>query len=107
MVTAGGEVGNDFGGVMPRRFDHIDLRVRSLGEVGAFYRRLLPALGFRRDISTGPWLEFQSGGTGEVAEFFGIVESPDHAPNVFFEDPGGTRLEICQRRRSARWLSAE
>jgi catechol 2,3-dioxygenase-like lactoylglutathione lyase family enzyme len=34
-----------------QRFDHIDLRVRSLAEARAFYETLPPALGFGRDAS--------------------------------------------------------
>ena len=33
---------------MSRRFDHIDLRVPDLTQVTDFYRKLLPALGFKR-----------------------------------------------------------
>ena len=36
---------------MPRRYDHIDLRVRSLSEARRFYEVLLPALGFTRDTT--------------------------------------------------------
>jgi hypothetical protein len=36
---------------MPLRFDHVDLRVRSLAEARPFYERLLPALGFMQDMT--------------------------------------------------------
>jgi len=35
---------------MRRRYDHIDLRVRSLSEARRFYEALLLALGFTRDV---------------------------------------------------------
>jgi hypothetical protein len=40
---------------MRRRYDHIDLRVRSLAEARPFYETLLPALGLTRNVrmSTG------------------------------------------------------
>jgi predicted lactoylglutathione lyase len=67
---------------MPRLFfDHIDLRVRDLERVRPFYERLLPALGFTKNISSGPWLEFQAGEGPEAIEFFGLTESPSHVPN--------------------------
>jgi len=65
---------------MPRLFDHIDLRVRNLEKVRAFYETLLPALGFTRDARIEGWLQFEAA-YADVTEFFGIVESPDHSPN--------------------------
>ena len=65
---------------MPRKFDHFDLRVRSVEEVRHFYESLLPALGFTRDARIEGWLQYE-GGEAEVTEFFGITESPDHRPN--------------------------
>jgi hypothetical protein len=41
---------------MRRRYDHIDLRVRSLAEARPFYETLLPALGFTRDVRIEHWL---------------------------------------------------
>lgn len=129
---------------MPRRYDHIDLRVRSLAEVRPFYEMLLPALGFTRDAGVEGWLTYEVPGTDGAAEFFGMTESPGHVPNecriafwaestgevdrlarvavragarniegpgfhegpgyyaVFFEDPGGNRLEICHRTAEAK-----
>ena len=66
---------------MPRRFDHIDLRVSSLAKVKDFYDTLLPALGFTKDVSTGPWFEYQAGEGPEAIDFFGMMESPAHVPN--------------------------
>lgn len=63
-----------------RRFDHIDLRVPRLADVAAFYEVLLPALGFSRRAAVEGWLQFEAA-DGDVTEFFGVTESPDHAPN--------------------------
>lgn len=65
---------------MPRRFDHIDLRVSRLADVIPFYQALLPALGFTRRVAVEGWFQFEAEGDG-VTEFFGIVESPSHTPN--------------------------
>lgn len=66
---------------MRRRFDHIDLRVRSLAEVKDFYATLLPALGFTKNANQGPWFEYQAGEGPEAIDFFGMMESPSHIPN--------------------------
>ncbi|HET6408951.1 MAG TPA: VOC family protein [Chthoniobacteraceae bacterium] len=65
---------------MARILDHIDLRVRRLANVQAFYEALLPALGFTRDASIEGWFQFEAD-SGAVTEFFGITESPNHVPN--------------------------
>jgi len=65
---------------MRRIYDHIDLRVPRLAEVTPFYETLLPALGFTRDVRVEGWLMFEAG-DGEITEFFGITESPDHVAN--------------------------
>ena len=129
---------------MSRRYDHIDLRVRSLADARSFYQVLLPALGFTRKLDIEDWLQFETEGTGRATEFFGVTESPQHVANesriafwadsnaevdrladlivragarnvegpdyhegpgyyaVFFEDPCGNRLEICNRTEGAR-----
>jgi len=129
---------------MSRRYDHIDLRVRSLAEARPFYQALLPALGFTRQVEIENWLQFEVEGPGGATEFFGVTESLQHVPNesriafwagstaevdrladrvvragarnvegpgyhegpgyyaVFFEDPDGNRLEICNRIEGAR-----
>src|SRR3989441_11393967 len=66
---------------MPRRYDHIDLRVRSLSEARRFYETLLPALGFTRDVRIEGWLQFEGAGDDGATEFFGVTESPEHRPN--------------------------
>ena len=66
---------------MPRRYDHIDLRVRSISEARRFYETLLPALGFTRDVRIEGWLQFESDDADGVTEFFGVTESPQHVAN--------------------------
>jgi predicted enzyme related to lactoylglutathione lyase len=66
---------------MPRRFDHVDLRVRSLAEARPFYELLLPALGFTRDAKIEGWLQYETEGVDGAQEFFGIAESPQHVAN--------------------------
>ena len=65
---------------MPRRFDHIDLRVPNLAEATAFYEALLPALGFTRRVDVEGWLQFEAA-EGKITEFFGLTESAKHVPN--------------------------
>ena len=66
---------------MRRRFDHVDLRVRSLAEARPFYEVLLPALGFTRDVKIEGWLQYEAAGTDGATEFVGITESPQHIAN--------------------------
>ena len=65
---------------MPRIFDHVDLRVKSLAESGEFYRALLPLLSFTVRVDLEGWLQFEAPGTG-VSEFFGVTEDATHTPN--------------------------
>jgi hypothetical protein len=65
---------------MGRRYDHIDLRVPRLKDIEPFYKGLLPALGFQRQVDVDGWLQFEAI-DGDVTEFFGITESAKHAPN--------------------------
>ena len=66
---------------MRRRYDHIDLRVRSLAEARLFYEALLPALGFTRDVGIESWLQFEVAGAASAPEFFGVTESSQHVAN--------------------------
>ena len=66
---------------MRRRYDHIDLRVRSLPEARPFYEMLLPALGFTRDATVEGWLQFEAAGADGATECFGVTESPRHVAN--------------------------
>jgi catechol 2,3-dioxygenase-like lactoylglutathione lyase family enzyme len=65
---------------MPRIFDHVDLRVHDLQVVGAFYRRLLPLLGFMVRVDIDGWIQFEAPGPA-AAEFFGVTEDKNHRPN--------------------------
>ena len=65
---------------MPRRFDHVDLRVPDLKQAELFYSSLLPALGFTRKVAVEGWLQFETE-DGPITEFFGATESADHVPN--------------------------
>ncbi len=93
---------------MPRRYDHIDLRVRSLSEARPFYEALLPALGFTRDATIEGWLQFEVAGADGVMEFFGVAESPQHVANecrvAFWADSTGEvdRLAEIAVRAGAR-----
>ena len=66
---------------MGRRYDHMDVRVRSLEEAREFYATLLPALGFTRRMDIKGWLSFETVDSGKATEFFGITESAHHVPN--------------------------
>ena len=66
---------------MVRRFDHVDLRVRSLAEVRGFYEVLLPALGFTRDATIEGWLQYEAVDADGAGEFFGVTESANHHSN--------------------------
>jgi catechol 2,3-dioxygenase-like lactoylglutathione lyase family enzyme len=93
---------------MTRRFDHIDLRVRSLAEARPFYEALLPALGFTRRTELDGWLQFEAVESGGPAEFFGIAEAILHQPNTcriafWAESPGEVdRLAELVRQAGAR-----
>ena len=65
---------------MPRRFDHIDLRVPRLSEAKSFYETLLPAVGFSRRVAVEGWLQFEAEGDG-ATEFFGVTKSALFRPN--------------------------
>jgi predicted enzyme related to lactoylglutathione lyase len=65
-----------------RRYDHIDLRVRSLEEARVFYETLLPALGFDRDAGIEGWIQFENSSESGTAEFFGVTESAGHVANA-------------------------
>jgi catechol 2,3-dioxygenase-like lactoylglutathione lyase family enzyme len=60
----------------------VDLRVKSLADVCAFYETLLPALGFVRDAKIEGWLQSDAvDESGTVREFFGVTESASHVAN--------------------------
>jgi predicted enzyme related to lactoylglutathione lyase len=76
-----GSLGREAVLAMQRRYDHIDLRVRSLSEARPFYERLLPALGFTREAKIEGWLQFEAAGGDSATEFVGVTESPQHVAN--------------------------
>jgi catechol 2,3-dioxygenase-like lactoylglutathione lyase family enzyme len=95
---------------MRRRYDHVDLRVRSLAEARSFYETLLPALGFTRDVRIERWLQFEAAGVDSATEFFGLTELSRHVANEcripFWEDSPSEvdRLaEIIVRRALGIW----
>jgi predicted enzyme related to lactoylglutathione lyase len=65
---------------MHRHYDHVDLRVPQLARVTSFYERLLPALGFTREVRVEGWLQFEAAGA-DISEFFGVTESRGHVAN--------------------------
>lgn len=91
-----------------RCLDHIDLRVPNLSLVRSFYRALLPALGFSRDVSDETWFQFEAEGPLGTGEFFGITESLRHVPNetrvAFWAESTGEvdRLAEVVRRAGGR-----
>jgi predicted enzyme related to lactoylglutathione lyase len=89
---------------MGRRYDHIDLRVRNLGEVTPFYEALLPALGFTRDAQVEGWLQYEAA-DGDVTEFFGVTESASHAANenriAFWAESDGEVDRVAEIARRA------
>jgi len=84
---------------MRRRYDHIDLRVRSLAEARPFYETLLPALGFTRDVRIEHWLQFEAAGADSATEFFGVTESSRHVANecriAFWADSPSGQPCLC------------
>ena len=70
------------GFTMKRLFDHIDLRVRSLAEVKAFYTRFLPAIGFPEINENPDWIGFEADREGPAPEFIGVIEDRAHQPNA-------------------------
>ena len=67
---------------MKRLFDHIDLRVRSLAEVRAFYTRFFPEIGFPGISETPDWIGFNAKREASTPEFIGVIEDPEHQPNA-------------------------
>ena len=66
---------------MPRIFDHVDLRVRSLKEAAPFYCAFLAEIGFTQRVEIEGWLQFERAGD-EASEFFGVTEDPAHVANA-------------------------
>ena len=66
-------------GVNP--FQHIDLRVNDLDQAVAFYRELLPAVGFEIDEG-GQNFRCFAANCGDGPTWFGFTEARDHQPNA-------------------------
>ena len=75
-----------------RYLDHIDLRVSDLERAHKFYGKLLPALGFSCDRSSGRWGIFYAAGGAKPDAFFGFTQDRRHQPN-------GTRLAFWAETR--------
>src|SRR5205085_5367171 len=75
-----------------RYLDHIDLRVSDLKRAHKFYGKLLPALGFSCDRSSGRWGIFYAAGGDKPDAFFGFTQDRRHQPN-------GTRLAFWAETR--------
>jgi catechol 2,3-dioxygenase-like lactoylglutathione lyase family enzyme len=75
-----------------RRLDHIDLRVKNLAVAQKFYGKLLPALGFTRDLPKVSPDTFYSAGGDKPSDFFGLTEDQHHQPN-------GTRIAFWAETR--------
>ena len=63
------------------RYGHVDLRVSDIEAALPFYSKVLPALGFPRELFDDTWKVFGSEGELPEAPFFSITEDPDHRPN--------------------------
>src|SRR5207248_7313075 len=75
-----------------RYLDHVDLRVSDLKSAHKFYGKLLPALGFICDRSSGRWGIFYAAGGDKPEAFFGFTQDRRHQPN-------GTRLAFWAETR--------
>lgn len=75
-----------------RYLDHIDLRVKDFQRAMKFYEKLLPALGFSCDRSSGRWGIFYAAGGDKPEAFFGFTQHRQHQPN-------GTRIAFWAETR--------
>ena len=84
--------------IMSARFDHIDLRVPDLAAVIPFYRGLLPALGFIREVEIEDWFQLE---TEDGSEFFGITEDAGYrcnATRIAFRAASDPEVDTLARR---------
>jgi catechol 2,3-dioxygenase-like lactoylglutathione lyase family enzyme len=77
---------------MPRLFDHIDLRVHDLRGADAFYRELLPALGFPSRTASDDWVCYEAE-EGGPSRFIALIEDREHRP-------GATRIAFWKEDRA-------
>jgi catechol 2,3-dioxygenase-like lactoylglutathione lyase family enzyme len=91
-----------------RYLDHIDLRVSDLKRAHKFYCKLLPALGFVCDRSSGRWGIFYAAGGDKPEAFFGLTQNRRHQSNdtriAFWAD---SRAEVDRIGRLARKIGAK
>ena len=91
-----------------RYLDHIDLRVSDLKQAQKFYSKLLPALGFVRDHSSGRMGCFYAAGGDKPEAFFCFTQDRRHRPNktriAFWAE---NRAEVDRLARLARRLGAK
>jgi catechol 2,3-dioxygenase-like lactoylglutathione lyase family enzyme len=76
-----------------RYLDHIDLRVTDLKRAQKFYCKLLPALGFVRDRSSGRLGIFYAAGENVPEAFFAFSQDRRHQRN-------GTRIAFWAESRA-------
>jgi catechol 2,3-dioxygenase-like lactoylglutathione lyase family enzyme len=76
-----------------RYLDHIDLRVTDLKRAHKFYGKLLPALGFVRDRSSGRYGIFYAAGGDKPEAFFAFNQDRRHKRN-------GTRIAFWAENRA-------
>jgi catechol 2,3-dioxygenase-like lactoylglutathione lyase family enzyme len=91
-----------------RYLDHIDLRVSDLKHAHKFYGKLLPALGFTRDRSSGRLGIFFAAGGDKPEAFFAFNQDRRHQPNrtriAFWAD---TREEVDRLARLVRKIGGK
>jgi len=91
-----------------RYLDHIDLRVSDLKHAHKFYGKLLPALGFTCDRTSGRWGIFYAPGGDKPEAFFGFTQDRRHQPNgtriAFWAD---TREEVDRLARLVRKIGGK
>lgn len=91
-----------------RYLDHIDLRVSDLKRARKFYSKLLPAVGFVCDRSSGRWGIFYAAGGDMPEAFFGFTQNRRHQANdtriAFWAD---TRAEVDRLAKLVRKIGAE
>jgi predicted lactoylglutathione lyase len=91
-----------------RYLDHIDLRVSDLKRAHKFYGKLLPALGFIRNRSSGRCGIFYAAGGEKPEAFFAFNQNRRHQPNntriAFWAE---TREEVDRLARLVRKIGGK
>jgi len=65
-----------------RLFDHLDFRVRNLGEAEPFYAVILPALGFPSRGQTSHCVYFEAVKNHAKPEFIALIEDRSHVSHA-------------------------